>query len=198
MTWEEVRINCTYKKGEYPSTVGLIGTVEKRHDFDIGVKIPGRWNLNAESGLFWYKEDEVTYINKTEEEIKMLEKGYVVARVKFVNDCNTTKLYSYALYDDADCVGKLAVTDTDKIVKIHDIWTVDDAKAGGITLPTKELKGIFDDSAYLARIEKAKTRAKIKAEMDERVKKLERDAVYELFAEKDDELRKLLAAYKEL
>ena len=197
-----VKILDTNKTGAYPDTIGMIGKITNYWTNGYGVTFEGLTNPDSAIGVFWYKEYEFEPVDEIEimEEDEMLESGYFVARVRFVNDVNSTKLYSYAIYTECpvDGVGRLAVTNLDKVVRIEDVFTVEDAKENGIMLPTAELKGIFDDSAYEERKAKAKARKELKSKMEDRVKQLERDAVYEMFAEKDAELKKLLDAYKAL
>ena len=200
---DRVQILKSYKSSIYRSTIGKYGTIVKIGEVYVGVKIDDMHHPSNTKGVFWYNLNEVKLVESEEEMV--LEKGYLVARVVFEDGCNPKKEYSYALYDSKGCdpmgydaIGKLAITDMNKVCRIVNIVTLENIEHYGYTEPTKPLKGVCDDSHYRTMLENAAKKKEIKAEMDARVKQLEKDAVYEMFAQKDPELAELLKVYKEL
>lgn len=194
-----VQIRTTTKQGDYPKTIGKGGKVARINGGHFGILVDGMINEASSYGVFWFDRYELESIESEGEEMK-LENGYVVARVVFEDGFNPTKKYSYALYNPiANYVeGMLAVTDLNKVCRIKDVMTLEEAKEGGYILPTKPLKGICDDSHYNKMLESAAKKKEIKAAMDAKVRQLEKDAVYELYATRDPELAKLLEEYKAL
>ena len=195
---DRVQILKSYKGGEYKATVGLCGTVVGISCSNIAIKVDDKVNVASSIGAFWYKSEELKVVESEEEMV--LEKGYMVASVVFEDGCNPKKKYSYALYDPMgyDAIGKLAITDMNKVCRIVNVVMLENIEHYGYTEPTKPLKGVCDDTLYKTILENAAKKKELKASMDARVKLLEKDAVYEMFAQRDPELAELLKAYKEL
>lgn len=188
----------TKKTGAYLDTIGLIGEVLQ--DVVAGGNIPLVFkeieNEASGYGAFYYKESELEICEEEEMERKesYLEPGYMVARVRFLEGVNC-KLYNYACYDQFE-IGQLAITDKNKVVIIEDGMTLEDCKSKGLIEPFAQLKCVIDETKYEERVNKANKKQELKKKMDERVKQLQKEQIYELFAEKDDSLKALLEEYK--
>ena len=179
---------------------GLVGTV--KNDYfpgNYGIRVDGMFNPASSNGLYYipvsglapYQENEVT--DKKEENIML--KGYRVAIVEFPG----SPKIAYALYDADVCVGDTVVVATGhhglSIAEIQEILpegTDKEVEYG------RQIVDRVDLSAWEERKQKAKDLAKLKTEMDQRVKDLQEIALYEMAAERDPALKDMLVQFKQL
>ena len=108
----------------------------------------------------------------------------------------TDKEYVFACYEKAISEGDVVVVDTRYGFQLATVTRIKDKIAD-----TKGLKDVVckvDMTEFQLRQEKAAKRAEIKAEMDKRIKELQKSAIYEMMAEKDESLKAMLQAYKGL
>jgi hypothetical protein len=187
-------------------TNGMQGTVVNTTGCGITVKFEGLPELTyssknlqlVERTTFDYFKNEIVKENSN-----MVVKGnYMVAVVNFVQGLNTTKNYTFALFDDDIFVGDTVLVDTSNgygVAKIVELLPKKDCEEyGRYSLPTKEVICRIDFSAFNERKEKRAKAAQLKKEMDVKVKSLQEIAVFELLAEKSPELKEMLETYKSL
>ena len=112
--------------------------------------------------------------------------------------------YYYAIFNDGNTYekgDKILVSGANKeVLEITDVLTLDKAKIKGIRAITAEVIGkvVVDKSAYEARIEKRKVTEKLKKELDQKMKQLDKIQKYEYFAKLDPEFAVLLNEYKKV
>lgn len=147
----------------------------------------------------YYNNDNLSLYKNNKEEQKMVITGdFKVAKIKFIEGSNTTATYEYALFDDY-VVGTYVVVKSAHhgfgLAKIVDIITKEQAATKKFE---REIVTAFDMEAYETR---KKNRAKIQElnnRMDKRFQELNKLALFEMMAEKDDELKNMLDEYKSL
>lgn len=166
----------------------------------VGVQFENYKNPASKYGFFWFNAKglrNVDLLNFESEELIML-KDYTFANIKFMDGTNTNCTYSYALYDPIIKEGDVVVVKTGH----HGLALATIAEiAPDISEPVKfgrEIIAKVDFSAYNARKEKAEKIAKLKKTMDEKVRELQHNAIYEMLAEKDPALKAMLDEYKTL
>ena len=112
--------------------------------------------------------------------------------------------YYYAIFDDGNTYekgDKILVSGANKeVLEITDILTPDKAKRNSSKAITAEVIGkvVIDTSAYEARIEKRKAAEKLKKELDQKMKQLDKIQKYEYFAKLDPEFAALVDEYKKV
>jgi len=183
----------------YLKTLGKTGVIKKvMGNKRLAVEVDGIRNNSSQFGWFYYNKEHLEPIRDEEEEEMMLEPGYKIATVKYLD---YDKEYNFALYDDLD--GEfdedrlLGITDSNKIVNIIRIISIENAD-GNTIMQHKQLKGVIDTAEYYERINKAEKRKKIQDEMDQCVAKLQKEQIYEMYAKQDPVLADLLKQFKEL
>ena len=161
----------------------------------VGVRIDGFTNSKSSTGLFWFDHNDVEKIEKGDK--FMMFEDFVVAGVKFLDGTNTDKEYFYALFECVD-VGDLVVVNTGHhgiaLARISSIGVGDKTmvKYG------REVIARVDENAHKMRVERRNEIARLKAEMDKKVKELQEVAIYEMLAEKDPSLASMLNDFKAL
>ena len=181
---------------------GECGVVENTSsgDTSLGIRLPGRHNPRGSSGLYWYAEDEVEFIDKEKDVMLSHNEDFKVAGVKFLSGSNQDKEYYYALFsDNADAlVGDLVVVQTGHHgLALAQISSIDDTDKNKVQC-SREIVSVVDTSAFEKRKTQRKARIELKKEMDKRVSELQETALYELLAEKDPALAAMLSDYKKL
>lgn len=131
------------------------------------------------------------------------ENNYYVVRVRYKEGYNKQKLYSFAIHKDdvvklSEYSTPVGITNLNGVVDIVEILSFKEAKEKGWTVPTCELKGVFDETPYLNRKSNREMKKKLRKKMDQRIEELKTIEVYNLFAEKDDELKQILKEYNEI
>lgn len=112
--------------------------------------------------------------------------------------------YYYAIFEDGNTYekgDKILVSGANKeVLEITDILTPDKAKRNSSKAITAEVIGkvVIDTSAYEARIEKRKVAEKLKKELNQKMKQLDKVQKYEYFAKLDPEFAALVDEYKKV
>lgn len=184
------------------SYAGMCGVVENTSsgETSLGIRIPNHFNVRGNSGLFWFAEDEVEFIDRKENIMLNHNEDFKVVGVKFLSGSNQDKEYYYALFpDNADAMeGDLVVVQTGHHgLALAQISSIDDTDKNKVQC-SREIVSVVDTSAFENRKAKRVALAKLKADMDKKVKELQETAIYELLAEKDPSLASMLADYKKL
>lgn len=107
--------------------------------------------------------------------------------------------YHFALYDcNVKAGDSVLVTGNSNILKVKEVITKDEAKERYSNNITAEVMCKVDLSLYERRVENRKKAEKLRKEMDKKIAEMDEMNKYVLYAEKNDELAKMLAEYREL
>jgi len=123
---------------------------------------------------------------------------FKVAGVKFCDGSNSNSTYYYALYDDDIIVGDTVAVQTGHhgmgIVKIV---SIDNDNFNKVQYG-REIVDKIDLTKFQERKAKIAKLKELKNKMDAKVKELQKSAIYEMLAEKDEDLKSLLEEYKSI
>lgn len=114
------------------------------------------------------------------------------------------KPYYYAIYDDGRkyCPGDKVIVSGAANGIIQTIEKIIDPETAvnrmGNKNITAEVIAYVDTSAYEERVAKRKEVEKLKKKMDQVIKQMEENNKYEMYAERNPELKEMLNTYKEL
>ena len=120
--------------------------------------------------------------------------SHILVGCKFKN--NDTE-YIFKCFD-AVSIGNLVVVDTKLGFNVATVTSIDPDIKNFPLGELKEVVQVVDMSNFNIRQEKAKKLKELKKKMDQKVKELQDLVVYEMLAEKDPELRDMLAEFKTL
>lgn len=155
----------------------------------------------AQDGLsYYFYEDELILISKKENEQMAKLTGYKqVAAIK-----QNYGTYYYAIYDDGRkyCPGDKVIVSGAANGIIQTIEKIIDPETAvnrmGNKNITAEVIAYVDTSAYEERVAKRKEVEKLKKKMDQVIKQMEENNKYEMYAERNPELKEMLETYKKL
>lgn len=182
---------------------GLIGTIRSSYfqgyQGECGVLVDGRSNPKSSYGIYYIPASKLRPCqgNETviEQEENIMLKGYRVAIVEFPG----SPRIAYALYDSDVSVGDTVVVSTGHHgLSIATIQEILPEGANQKVECNRQIVDRVDLSAWEERKQKAKELAKLKTEMDQRVKDLQEIALYEMAAERDPALKEMLEQFKKL
>lgn len=177
-------------------THGCTGTIE-----DYGFQ---SWktsvNVRLDDGkLLTYKYTNLSLVKKEEENNKMYITGdFKVAKVKFISGTNTNTEYEYAMFEEYQVGDTVVVASAHHglgLAKITEIITKDEAK-------TKKFEREIVCPVFMDIYEqRKKNRARLQelnCQMEKRAQELNKLAIFEMLAEKDESLKDMLDEYKTL
>jgi hypothetical protein len=153
---------------------------------------------NPNNGTYEYKNNNIKGENN------MLMGKFHVAKIRFIEETNTSREYHYALYDTNIVGGDYVVVKSANhgmgIAQVVDIIPecyvtqamLDYCNEG------REIISAFDMTAYEDRVEKRKKAKQLKADMNKKMKEMQELAMFEMMAKENPELKEMLDAYKEL
>lgn len=156
--------------------------------------------LVAQDGRSYiYRVDELERIDEEDNQMAKLTGYKQVAAIK-----QQYGTYYYAIYDDGRkyysgdkvLVSGVASGVVQTISEIID--PEEAAKRMGNKNITAEIISYVDTSAYEERVEKRKAAEKLKKCMDKVIKEMEENNKYEVYAERNPELKEMLETYKKL
>lgn len=176
---------------------GQCGVIKRFWKDKIGVKLFDAWNGSSATGLFYFEAWQLLYDVKPKLEDEFIMEGMkCVALVVFENEQGTSKAYEYACFEEDIAIGDHVVCKS----KHHGLGVgkVQDVKLKTESKLVREIVCKIDMSAYEKRISDRARKAELKQQMDERVKLLQNNAIYELLSKEDDVLFELLKEYKGL
>lgn len=110
-------------------------------------------------------------------------------------------VYHFAIYNDGfdyQPGDTVIVSGNNQIQKIYEIITPEEAIQRFDKNITAEVICKVDTSSYDIRVEDRKRAADLKKKMDAMIRKMSETNKYEMYAERNPELKELLKAYKEL
>lgn len=213
MTTDEIYL--LYKKGsrivvannrysyKNKNFVGKFGTVIQNQYGQWGkiiVELDDEYNLRATGGHFYFKPSELSLVNDNNDILEDNNMQNVVnylniARIQYL-DGGTPSRYNYANFDitlkkDDLCVVKslnhgLGLAKVVEIIDQNDIQT------------PREIVAKVDTQDYDFRVAARKDAADLKAKMQERARKLQDIALYQMLAKDDSEMKELLDRYQNL
>lgn len=189
-----MRVKIKPKSNYYGKFAGEYGEIVRQYQDSLAVKIDGNINPRSQYGAYWFSEKEVEFIES--EEINM-HGNYITADIAFLNGSNTDKTYRYALYDSTIQPEDMVVVQTGH----HGMAVARVVSLGETNGPVSHGREIIckvDMTAFEERKARAAQLVELKARMDSKVQQLQKEAVYEMLAEKDPELASMLQTYKEL
>ena len=178
------------------------GTVERVeiHWGKIAVRIDNLNNDLSSSGLFYFTASELEIVNDIKEENNMSNTtkitNYLNAiKIKFVDDVNVCSCV-YANFEPDLKVGDLVVVKPahHKIA----LARVEEILEGNNYETSREVVSKVDTSYYNERVKIREQAAELKAKMEERARKLQDIALYQMLAENDPDMQKLLEEYRSL
>lgn len=178
--------------------IGAVGTVEKvwkgKNETPLGILVDGIENCNSKYGVFWLSKGSI----KLFKEEKYMEKGFIVATIKFLEGSNTNVGYAYALYDDSIVAGDVVVVNTGHHgMAVAKISALDEKRKSEVKFG-REVVCKVDLSAFNERKERAARIAALEREMKAKASEVQATAIYEMLAEKSPELKAMLDEYKKL
>ena len=153
-------------------------------------------------------QDGLEYIYRDNELERIVEEDSIMAKLTGYKQVAAIKqnygTYYYAIYDD----GRKYYSGDNVIVsgaasgmvqKIEEIITPEEAttRMGNKNI-TAEIVAYVDMSAYEERVEKRKAAEKLKKTMDKVIKEMDESSKYEMYAERNPELKEMLDTYKKL
>lgn len=154
----------------------------------------------AQDGLSYiYRVDELERIDEEDNQMAKLTGYKQVAAIK-----QQYGTYYYAIYDDGRKYysgDKVLVSGVASgvVQTISEIIDPEEAvKRMGNKNITAEIISYVDTSAYEERVEKRKAAEKLKKCMDKVIKEMEENNKYEVYAERNPELKEMLETYKKL
>ena len=124
--------------------------------------------------------------------------NYRVAMCKFLQGTNTTKKYSFALFDSSISLDDCVLCDTANgygVAKIVDIKAQEEYVGATVT---KEIICKVDFTDFNNRIETRKKKEAIKKTMDKMIKENQEVVLYKMLAESNPDMAKLLEEYQSL
>lgn len=149
-------------------------------------------HLNVTSNYF-------IFINEEENKNMAALTGY--AAVAVIEQGCYNKEYYYAIYADGynyKVGDKVLVSNNNDIWTIKRLLTVQQAAEEHKAAITAEVVTHVDNSAYLERVKQRKEAADIKKDMDKIIKQMDEKMKYEIYAEENPDLKKMLERYREL
>ena len=173
--------------------------------------VVGKWDGYRYKNCFKVKIQSI-YVNTTicvsGDNLIKIEGENVMAKLTGYKQIAAIKqgysTYYYAIYDDGrkyypgDSV-IVSGAASGMVQKIEEIIDPEEAanRMGNKNI-TAEIVAYVDMSAYEERVEKRKEAAELKKKMDQVIKQMDESNKYEMYAERNPELKEMLEAYKKL
>lgn len=153
-------------------------------------------------------QDGLSYIYRADELARIIEEDNVMVKLTGYKQVAAIKvggsIYYYAIFDDgrAYCPGDKVIVSGAASGTVHTISEVIDAEEAanrmGKKSITAEVIGYVDTSAYDDRIAKRKEAEELKKKMDYIIKEMDENNRYEMYAERNPELKEMFETYKKL
>lgn len=156
------------------------------------------WNNRGEKELTIKNIYLKKYSGKKGDVTMALEGRYMVAMVKFLQGMNTTKEYAFASFEPELEVGDIVVCDTSNgygIAKVSRMIEQDDYVGTSVT---KEIVCKIDMAAFEKRKAERTQRANLIKKMDKVAKENQNMHLYQMIAETNPEMRKLLEEFNNI
>lgn len=111
------------------------------------------------------------------------------------------KHYHFAIYDDGfdyQPGDKVILSNSNDIWTINEIITPEEATARYNKNITAEVVCKVDTNSYEKRVQKRKAIEKLKRDMDKKIKEMDENKKYEMYAVENPDLKNMLESYKAL
>lgn len=190
-----VRIKAAQSCYKKYDIVGNLGTVINWLSFDgkAAIQIDDKFNNSASKGYFYMKKSNIEFLE--EETMAKIENYLNIAVIRFLDERNNN-YYKYANFipelKENDVVAVMSANHGMGLAKVVDIVDQNDLAL------EREIVSIVDTADYDARVAQRKLAADLKAKMQERAKKLQDVALYQMLAKDDPEMAALLSEYQNL
>ena len=153
-------------------------------------------------------QDGLSYIYRADELERIIEEDNVMAKLTGYKQVAAIKqgcsTYYYAIFDDGrkyypgDSV-IVSGAASGMVQKIEEIVDPEEAASRmGNKSITAEVIAYVDTSAYEERVAKRKEATELKKKMDQVIKQMDESNKYEMYAERNPELKDMLETYKKL
>lgn len=137
--------------------------------------------------------------NKEEENNKMYITGnFQVAKVKFLSGSNTNTEYEYAMFDDYQIGDTVVVASAHHGLGIAKISAIIDKDQACTKKFEREIVCKADMEPWENRKKNRARLQELNNRMEKRAQEINKLAVFEMMAEKDESLKEMLAEYKAL
>ena len=154
----------------------------------------------AQDGLSYiYRDNQIKRIVEEDNAMSKLTGYKQVAAIK--QGCS---IYYYAIFDDGRVYfpGDKVIVSGAASGTVHTISEIIDVEEASIRMGKKnitaEVIGYVDTSAYDNRVAKRKEAEELKKKMDHIIKEMDENNKYEMYAERNPELKEMLEIYKKL
>lgn len=183
---------------------GMIGTVYSTYSgTNIAVRVDDEVNTASKYGTFYFTASNLRLIkgSETRKDQTIMEGNYRIADACYIKrdgayPAENSTSYSFAVYDPTVIAGDMCVAKSKShgfdIVRIMRIREKTDEAI------VREIVCKADFSAYIGRLDARKRRDELRKEMAKKAAQLQEIAVYQMLAESDSDMAKLLKEYKEL
>ena len=123
---------------------------------------------------------------------------FKVAKVKFLSGSNTNTEYEYAMFDDCQIGDTVVVMSAHNGLGIAKISAIIDKDKASTKKFEREVVAKVDMEPWETRKKNRAKMQELNNRMEKRVQELNKLAVFEMMAEKDESLKDMLAEYKTL
>lgn len=171
----------------------------------IGVLLDGERNSRSQTGVFWFspgnlklvKSDNGSKERQSKEE-RLMVGNYRVVHVSYGDSGPFTACADYLGVQKGELVVVMSGHHGMVIARVIEVTGPDGGPIQDNVRYGRQIVDRINTSGYEARIEAEKEYERIKTTMDARVKELQKIAVFEMLAEKDDKLKELLEHFRSL
>ena len=196
----KVRRCNSYSRHDY---TGEFGTVVRNMYGTYGkilVELDGKTNPYGATGCFYFKPYELEVVDDNndileENNMQTITNYYNIARIQYL-DNNTPSRHIYANFDSSLKEGDLCVVKSAHhglgLARVTEIIDQNDLEV------TREIVAKVDTELYDFRVAARKEAAELKAKMQERAKKLQDIALYQMLAKDDPEMQNMLDRYQNI
>lgn len=172
--------------------------------------VVGSWDVYGYKNCLKVKvRSESPYVHATicvkESNLRKIEGGHTMAKLTGYKQVAVIKqrygTYHFAIYEDGyeyKAGDSVVVSGNNQIQTIDEIITPEEAAERFGKSLTAEVICPVNLSAYKDRVEKRKAADKLKKSMDKIIKEMDENSKYDIYAERNPELKEMLETYKTL
>lgn len=181
--------------------IGLIGTVRSRYgNSTIRVALDNRWNKRSALGIYYFVPEDLEIVD---ERNNIMEEKYMnnitnylnIAKIQFVDE-RRGNVYEYANFEP-----DLKANDICVVMSAHHglgvAKVVEIVDRNDLETQREVVAKVYTDK-YDRRVENRAKASELKVKMQERAKKLQDIALYQMLAKDDPEMLSLLQEYQSL
>ncbi len=183
--------------------IGKTGEVRSVYAGNVGVLLDGTRNERSGYGRFYFDGHQLKVLDDNDDITEDMEDKNMSAITNYVNiakiqyiDNTKPSVHSYANFDTGLAVGDLCVIQSAShgigLAKVTEIIDENDVAL------TREVVAKVDLDYFNERVKVRNQAAQLKAKMEERAKQLQDIALYQMLANDDPDMMKLLKEYQSL